>query len=292
MKSILAMSESMQVHLKNLTTFDSARVEYFDLHEEFGFSSIVKMDETIELDLNGAVIRSWPKADQPEIWWIKWFDADHVVLNLHGPEVAIVSAESWERHHLGRLSGLYLSPKFMLATYGEEQFHGSRPGEFEGNVISVFLRKGAFEFGIQEVMDKDRDSWQFDEVQAGYIFDNKFAFIAYASELFWVLDVSKKSWRKFPAPVALWSAHVLSGDSEKAYGIFDNRWFRDPDRPLFELAVFDLVAETAWMQDIAPVENALFAAGFSMSEIKLQPSSTGKIIVSDGKKAALLEFSD
>ena len=54
----------------------------------------------------------------------------------------------------------------------------------------------------------------------------------------------------------------------------------------------DLVAETAWMQGFAPVENALIAAGFAMSEIKLQPSSTGKIIVSNNGKAAFLEFSD
>ena len=46
------------------------------------------------------------------------------------------------------------------------------------------------------------------------------------------------------------------------------------------------------MQDFAPVENALIAAGFSMSEIKFQPNSTGRIIVADGKKAALLEFCD
>src|SRR4030088_1199810 len=57
---------------------------YFDLHEDFGFAPIVEMDETVALDLNGAVIRSWPKGDQPEIWWIKLFDADHVVLDLHG----------------------------------------------------------------------------------------------------------------------------------------------------------------------------------------------------------------
>jgi hypothetical protein len=36
----------------------------------------------------------------------------------------------------------------------------------------------------------------------------------------------------------------------------------------------------------------LKASGFEMSEIKFQPSSTGKIIVSDGNKAALLEFYD
>jgi hypothetical protein len=50
-----------------MTTFDGVRVKYFDLHEDFGFASIVEMDETVALDLNGAVIRSWPKGDQPEI---------------------------------------------------------------------------------------------------------------------------------------------------------------------------------------------------------------------------------
>jgi hypothetical protein len=113
------MSEAMQVQLKNLTTFDGNRVKYFDLHEEFGFASIVEMGETVALNLNGAVIRSWPKGDQPEIWWIKWFDADHVVLDLHDPQGAIVSAEGWERHHLGYLDELYLPQKYMFATYGK-----------------------------------------------------------------------------------------------------------------------------------------------------------------------------
>jgi hypothetical protein len=53
MKSILATSEAMQVHLKNLTTLDASRVKYFDQQEEIGFASIVEMDETVALDLNG-----------------------------------------------------------------------------------------------------------------------------------------------------------------------------------------------------------------------------------------------
>lgn len=167
--SILAMSESMEVHLKNLTTFDGYRVKYFDLREEFGFASLIEWDEKVELHLNGVVVQSWPNGDQPEIWWIKWFDADHVVLDLHGPEVAIVSAESWERHHLGYLDELYLSPKFMFATYGDEEFYRSRPNEFESNIISVFLRDGTFELGIRELMDKDRDAWKFEQVTAGYL---------------------------------------------------------------------------------------------------------------------------
>jgi hypothetical protein len=287
------MSEAMQIQLKNLTTFDAFRVKYFDMHEEFGFASIVEIGEVVALDLNGVVIRSWPKGAQPEIWWIKWFDADHVVLDLHGPGIAIVSAERWERLELGYLNELYLSPKFMLATYGDEQFYGSRPGEFESNIISVFLHNGAFEFGVREVMDKDRDSWKFEQLSAGYTFKDKFSFVAWDSPLLWILNVSERSWRKVPVPFSFGSIAVLSGDDEKAYGIFDHRVLKSlyPELPPFELAIFDLVSEPSSKQDFAPVEEALTAAGFAMSEIKFQPNSTGRIIVSDSKKAALLEFS-
>ncbi|MGH6822482.1 MAG: hypothetical protein ACRECP_11820 [Methylocella sp.] len=58
----------------------------------------------------------------------------------------------------------------------------------------------------------------------------------------------------------------------------------------FEFAVFDLEWETSAKQDFAPIEAALTAAGFAMSEIKFRPNSTGKIIVGDTKQAALLEF--
>jgi hypothetical protein len=87
---------------------------------------------------------------------------------------------------------------------------------------------------------------------------------------------------------------VLTGDDKTAYAIFDNRRLlsHDPDLPPFELAVFDLASETSAKQGFAPVEAALSTAGFAMNEIKFQPNSTGRIIVSDSKKAALLEFCD
>jgi hypothetical protein len=59
----------------------------------------------------------------------------------------------------------------MFATYGDEAFYRSRPDEFESNIVSVFLRNGAFELGIRELMDKDRDAWKFEEVTAGYPMD-------------------------------------------------------------------------------------------------------------------------
>jgi hypothetical protein len=86
---------------------------------------------------------------------------------------------------------------------------------------------------------------------------------------------------------------VLTGDDKTAYAIFDHRGLLNayPHLPPFELAVFDLLSETSSKQDFALIETELMASGFEMSEIKFRPSSTGRIIVSDGKKAALLEFS-
>jgi hypothetical protein len=111
--------------------------------------------------------------------------------------------------------------------------------------------------------------------------------------LLWILNVSERSCEKVPFAFSMGGIEVLTGDDKTAYAIFDHRRLRSyyPDLPPFELAVFDLLSATSSKQDFAPIETELLASGFEMSEIKLQPSSTGRIIVSDGKQAALLEFS-
>ncbi|MGB6177617.1 MAG: hypothetical protein WBF43_15085 [Methylocella sp.] len=284
----------MRINLKNITGIAAPKVEQFDLHEEFGVAYLVEAGERVTLFLNQIACRSWLKREHPHIENIKWFDFNSVILYYDGIGAAIVSMEIWNNIRLYAVYKLFVSNSYIFVSHDEESLYSFRRGELERNIISVFLRDGTFELGIGEIMDKDRDSWQFDELEAGYTFDDKFAFIAYASELFWVLDVSKRSWTKFLVPFETVGIRVLTGDDKTAYAIFDHRNLlrHYPDLPPLELAVFDLVTKTAWMQGFAPVENALIAAGFSVSEIKLQPSSTGKIIVSDGKKAALLEFTD
>ncbi len=283
----------MQITLKNITGIASPKVEHFDLHEEFGVACLVEEGERVTLALNQIACRSWLKQDHPHIVSIKWFDVNTVILYYDGIGAAIVSMERWNNIRLYAVYKLFVSNSYLFVSHDEESLYKFRPGELESNIISVFLRDGTFELGIGELMDKDRDSWQFDELEAGYIFDDKFAFIAYASELFWVLDVSKRSWTKFPVPFETVGIRVLTGDDKTAYAIFDHRNLlrHYPDRPPFELAVFDLLSETSSKEDFALIETELLASGFEMSEIKFQPSSTGRIIVSDGKKAALLEFS-
>jgi hypothetical protein len=268
----------MQLKLTNITGIASPEVEHFDLHEEFGVAYLVEAGERVTLTLSQIACRSWLKKDHPHIVNIKWFDVNSVILYYDGIGAAIVSMESWDNIRLCAVYKLFVSNSYIFVSHDEESLYRHRPGELESSIISVFLRDGTFELGIGELMDKDRDSWQFDELEAGYIFDNKFAFIAYSSELFWVLDVSKRSWTKFPVPFETVGIRVLAGDDKTAYAIFDHRNLlrHYPDLPPFELAVFDLVSETSYKQDFAPVEAALTAAGFEMTEIKFQPSSTGK----------------
>jgi hypothetical protein len=282
----------MRVEVKKLTGLRFSHMTRFDLHEDFGLACLVEDDGEVTLYFNDLKCRTWTKEEHPNSWGIKWFDANHVVLDLDAPKIEIVSAQTWQQHVVGYGSDLYLSPKFMIAIYSEDAYYSSGPGELAGHLVSVFLRDGTFEFGVRNLMDKDRDSWTLEEVTAGYTFNDNFSFVASDSQFLWILNISERSWKKVPFGFSAVAIDVLSGDEKTAYAIYDNRRLiqHDPDRPPFELAIFDLVAETSSKQDFAPVEAALTEAGFVMSEIKFRPNATGKIIVSDDTKAALLEF--
>jgi hypothetical protein len=284
----------MQIKLKNITGIASPKVEHFDLHEEFGAACLVEAGERVTLTLNQIACRSWMKQEHPHIVNIKWFDINTVILYYDGIGAAVVSMESWNNIRLGAVDKLYVSNSYIFVSYGEKSLYGSRPGELESNIISVFLRNGTFELEIGELMDKDRDSWQFNDLEAGYTYDDHIVFICNVSHFVWTLDVPQRTWKKVPFAFEMVGIEVLTGDDKTAYAIFDHRSLLSvyPDRPPFELAIFDLLSEASSKQDFAPIETELMASGFEMSEIKFQPSSTGKIIVSDGKKAALLEFSN
>lgn len=284
---------ALSIELGNVTCLASS-VKHFDLHADFGLAYLVEDRQAVTLYLNDRRCRSWPNGDYPDIFQVKWFDRDHVIMETIEASAAIISAESWEEIQLGWIYGLLLSRDYIFVTYTEESLYSSRGGELEGNFLSVFSRDGRFEFGLRELLDKDRDAHRFDEISAGYTFNNYIVFIAFDTDFLWILDAATRAYRKVPVSFSTVAIDVLTGDEKKAYAIFDNRKLlsHHPDWPMFELAVFDLVAATSAKEDFGPVETALAAAGFEVRAIKLQPSSTGKIIVSDNEKAAFLEFSD
>ncbi|MGH6840323.1 MAG: hypothetical protein ACREDT_16355 [Methylocella sp.] len=282
----------MRIKLKNLIRIASLKAGHFDLHEEFGVACLVQAGEIVTLRLNQVPCRSWLKQEHPHIKQLKWFDCNQVVLYHDGIGAAIVSAESWNNIRLGAVDNLYVSKSCIFVSYDEQSFHLSSANELESNLLSVFSRDGRLLLGVSELCDKDRDADKLYEIDAAYTYANHIVFIGYDSHFVWNLDVPQRTWKKVPFEFSIVRIRVLTGDASTAYAIFDHRNMLShyPDLPPFELAIFDLASETAAKQDFAPVEAALTAAGFAMSEIKFQPNSTGRIIVSDSKQAALLEF--
>ncbi len=283
----------MQIKLKNITGIASPMVEQFDLHEEFGVTYLVEAGERVTLTLNQIACRSWLKQEHPHIVNIKWLDVNTVILYYDGIGAAIVSRESWNNIRLGVIYKLFVSNGYIVVSHDEESFFRSWPNELENNILSVFTRDGHLELGLRELWDKDRDADELWEIVAAYTYADDIVLIGFDSQFVWTLDVPQRNWKKVPFAFEMVGIRVLTGDDKTAYAIFDHRSLlrHYPDLPPFELAVFDLLSETSTKQDFARVEAELLASGFEMSEIKFRSSSTGRIIVSDGKKAALLEFS-
>jgi hypothetical protein len=283
----------MQITLRNITNISDLEAGPFDLREEFGMARLVEEGEKVTLFLNSAPCRSWLKQDHPHIRKIKWLDLNRVILYFDASGAAIVSVERWNNIRFGFISKLFVSDNYIFVSYTDESFFRSRPDELESNIISVFSHDGNLQFGLRDLLEKCNDLDDLFEIDAFYTYGDNIVFVGAGSDCVWNLAVSQRNWKKVPFELWIVGIKVLTGDDKAAYAIFDNRWCLDryPDRPPFELAVFDLVAETSSKQEFAPVGAALTDAGFAMSKIKFQPNSTGRIMVSDLEKAALLEFS-
>ncbi|VTZ49669.1 conserved hypothetical protein [Methylocella tundrae] len=141
-------------------------------------------------------------------------------------------------------------------------------------------------------MKEPRDAYNFMEVEAAYCFDDHFAFIAYDSDKLWIFDAGALTYRKIQAPFSLASIHTMTGD-EKKPTLSSTTGTQVSIIPMCRRSNSrhsDLAAETAVKSSFAPVEAVLLAAGFEPGGITLQPNARGRIIASDARKAALLEF--
>ena len=187
-----------QIQLKNIIGIASAKVEQFDLHEEFGVASLEEAGERVTLYLNRIVCRSWLKQEHPHIKNLKWIDFNFIILYYDGIGAAIVSAESWNNIRLGAVDKLFVSNSYILVSYDEESFFRSWASELESNILSVFARDGHLELGLRELLDKDRDSDELYEIKAAYTYADDIVFIGYDSQFVWTLDVPKLEKGFFP----------------------------------------------------------------------------------------------
>jgi hypothetical protein len=274
----------VRVQLKNLIEFRHPNVKVFDLHEELGLACLVDDGESATLNLNERRCRSWRHEDNPFVYAIRWFSERQVIAWLVEYRAAVISTDSWDVLAIGRPEKILLSNNHIFVGYGDEFTTRAMPGEVEINVVAVFSRNGQLQFGLDAIFSKADYRGTVVALNAGYTFNDRLIFNAYSADYLWSLDPALKSCKRFHIPFETTLIDVLSGDDKHAVAIMG---YNEP----FELAVFDLVSETCSKEDFAPAEAALRNCGFRMNEIKFQPNSTGKIIVSDSKQAALLEFS-
>jgi hypothetical protein len=284
----------MKVALTNMTNFPSRQVKCFDLHEEFGLAYFVEQGDTVTLYFNDRACRLWLKGGYPFLEHVRWLESDEVIAWWReGWEAVVISDTAWKKLGIGSPYRLLLSKRYIFVGYWEQGVRSQSDLLYLHHVVCAFSREGAFELGLEDLMTANNFRDSSIEIQAGYAFEDRLTFITCCvQDCIWILDVPKKTLRRIPVPFSTVALHLVTGDAKRAYGIYDNRplLYYHPDWPAFECATFDFETEKSSKCGFAPVEAVLTAAGFEMAEIKFQPNATGRIIVSDSKKAALLEF--
>jgi hypothetical protein len=285
----------MKVTLKSLTEIASRHVKCFDLHEELGLAYLVEDAGTTTLYLNDQACRSWLKADYPYLEHIRWFDPDTIIGWFRDEwEAVVISGKVWKKLTIGSPHRLFLSNNYIFVSYYEEGVRSPSDLLYLHHVVCAFTREGTFELGLEDLMTANRFRDFFIEIEAGYVFGGRLDYVTCNPDCLWLLNAPEKNLRRIPIPFSAVGLHVITGDGRRAYAIYDNHplLYAYPDLVPFEFAVLDLDSETASKQDFAVIEDALKEAGFEMSALKFQSNSTGKIIATDGLKAALLEFSE
>jgi hypothetical protein len=290
----------MKIRVTNVTDLTSRQARCFDLHEDFGLATLVEKNGRTTLYLNNQECRSWRQADHPNFWDVRWLEPNKVIAWVDdGFEAVIISTESWRKLAIGPPDDLFVSKSYIFVGYHiptQESTDAESP-HFMGEPIVAFTQDGDYVTGISKFVLKATQP-SIEELSAAYILNECLIFIAHRDQLIFRFDPARMELSYFPAacPVtfSIVNAKVFAGDDKQAYAIFDNRVLLSdhPERPAFEFAIFDLVAKTGSKVDFASIEEALVASGFNMKEIKFQPNSIGRIIVSDTTKAGLLEVSD
>jgi hypothetical protein len=282
----------MRISVSPSTLLNIPKLEAFDLDPVYGLAVLTLNGDEIAVYLNGKLLSAWRHGKDWKAFQVKWIEANSVAIAA-ACSILIVSAAGREELEPSWPYTFATSHNYIFIGYGEEAVNGTPPWEPESNGASIYSRRGTREISFRYLFERDRNA-NFTEVEACYSFDDTFVFVADDSDKVWLVNASDHTYRSITTPFSLVSIHVMSGDDKTAYAIFDNRIHirHGAEKPPFELAVFDLVAETAVKSSFAPVEAALIAAGFELGEITLQPNARGRIIVSDAKKAALLEFCD
>jgi len=285
----------MQINLSRFTDLAARDAQLFDLHEDFGVTHLVEEDDRQSLFINDEWWGVWGKRADLRSMHLKWLDRDRVILHRGHRETAILTAAAGGQFAFGPVERLYVSKSYIFVGYGDESVFGAETiDDPASQAVSAYSHEGLFKVGLRTFYERNPALDVPFGIATGYTHDDRLIFEGLVENFIRILDVERPQLDILPTALNLGWGSVVSGNSKRAYAIRDLRWPSDTRArdPFFELIAIDLVAPTATKHDHAPLEADLIDAGFDMHTIKFQQNATGRIIVTDGAKAALLEISE
>ncbi|MGP0060365.1 MAG: hypothetical protein ACLPID_13865 [Beijerinckiaceae bacterium] len=284
----------MDIKLAHCTDIASRHAKLFDLHADYGLAYLVEEDDRQDLFVNDELWCAWRKQFDVRSMLLKWLDRNRVILYLGNRTTSIISSESQVEFNFGPAEKIYVSQSHIFVGFGDEDIFGPSSvdaPEYFG--LCVFSHDGIFEFGLRTYLEVYRcDDWPA-QIYAAYTYEDRLIFQAMVEDRLHILDVAKPHMHNALISYHLSPRSVMCGNDRRAFAISDFRLSSGsyPKDPPVELATIDLVTETVTKRDFAPFEAELINAGFDMKKFAFQPNSTGRIIVTDGAQAALLEIS-
>ncbi len=263
----------------------SKRAAFFDLHETYGIIYVVKDAGTSKLFANGVLWTDWSDADFPYLHQVRWLsDRAAILWSVPGGAV-IVSDHKVSKIPVGfGVRKLIVSTDFLFVAYGEEAVLGAAPEEYEFNVISAFTRSGVFSCGLAKLVTKIEYNGVIIEVPNCYACGDRLIFLAYQTSYVWALDAKAKRLQRTSA-ISLPDSNAVAilGDAGTCWILS-----RTVTGTLPAVAV-DLTDGVVRQEesDLVPL---ISAKGFNPDHLLFADAYDGKVIVSDGKMAGILEI--
>jgi hypothetical protein len=173
-----------------------------DINEVFGKACVIECDGEKSLQVNDKCWKVWPKSQWPFVRRVKWSDKSSVALwvasspadkNLMG---AILMSEFEDRFiDVGPVSDIFFSERYIYVTYSEDSILSSSPGEYEFNIMSIFLNDGSFVCGLEKMLRGRAYEGTMLEVSAACVVENALVFLAYHTPYIWMVNAGERDVR-------------------------------------------------------------------------------------------------
>jgi hypothetical protein len=281
----------MKFILSHPVDLASRAATLFDLHEDYGLAYLVERDGQQRLFVNDELWGAWDKQFGELSMLLKWLDRSRAILRLANGRTAIISAETQVQFDFGPAIRLYVSPNHIFVGYREEDVFGfASDDDPESYAVCAYAHDGQFEFGLRSYFQARHRLQECPiEVNAAYTCGDRLYFHADVDHCIRIFDVATEQLKSVPLPSALVTVPAFWGDDRRAYLIEEPR--ADVSKSRFRLISIDLIAETAAEQDFSALAREISAFGFDKDKFTFRQNSHGRIIVTDGRQAALLEIS-